>query len=540
MQKHDYFVRMSDDVEIAMRVYSPDGELEPRPTLLAVSPYRFDNDELPKTHTFMWHEMGPFQWYVEEHAYTFVRVDLRGTGRSQGAWSFLDRRDRRDLYELVEWIAEQPWSNGKIGGIGQSYYAMTQWAMASEQPPHLTCIAPYDGLADICTFAAHNGGIPSTPFLTAWWVESLRPANERPYNDVPPHLLPGDFPYEVSQHPVRDEYWAERTFMAELAECTIPVYAVGAWSKLDLHTGGLIDGFQHVCGPKKLRLTGSPNALTEFSSPAFHERVMLPFYDWALKGLATDYGQRPAVEFDVLHADRTVGADQWPPRTSKIEELRLATGPTESVTSLNDGRLVSNRTGIAGATSYEYPDPEWMFGNVVMTAKGIDRVRRVLTFTSEPLEKDLTIGGPSELILYLSSTRTQTDIVVKLAEQLPLGTEDRAAGRQPDSIIATKGWLRSSHRHAHDETVTLGEPIRLNDQLLAMAPGEIYELHVPLMPVAHRFAAGSRIRVEISNTDSKLTDRQFYHLYSPDQAGADTIHHSDERPSRLLLTVLDD
>jgi hypothetical protein len=531
----DFSVPMSDDVDIAVRVYLPGDGKATSPTLFAVSPYRFDNDGLPKTHQFLWYEMGPYEWYVEKHGYAFVRMDVRGTGRSGGQWRFLDQRERLDLYEVVEWVADQPWSTGKIGGIGQSYYATSQWALAAVKPPHLTCLAPYDGTNDPCAYVAHSGGIPSTGFTYAWWNDSLRPANERPFSG-PSRKLPYDFPYEVEQHPARDEYWRERTFLNELGNCDIPVYAVGAWSKLDLHTNGVIDGFQRVGGIKKLRLTASPDALTEFSSEAFHEEVLLPFYDWALKGKPTGWTERPVVEFDVLRSQKVLAAEQWPPAESEIRDLYLAPGPTGSVTSLNDGRLASDPSVPTGQTSYSYPDEQWTLGPIVMGPDGIDRAKRVLTFTTEVLDDDLTLAGPGELVVHLESTRHETDVIVKLAEQLPQPDEDRKAGRQPDSVIVTKGWLRSGHRDR--EPVPFGSGIEMNPELMPLTPGEITELRVPLMAVAHRFSAGSRIRLEVCNADSKLTDRQFYHPYAPDKAGTDTLHHGPNHPSRLRLTVL--
>jgi predicted acyl esterase len=75
--------------------------------------------------------------------------DVRGTGRSGGEYRFFDEAEQRDLYDAIEWIATQPWSDGNVGGIGQSYYAVMQWFMAIQTPPHLKCIAPYDGLIDV-------------------------------------------------------------------------------------------------------------------------------------------------------------------------------------------------------------------------------------------------------------------------------------------------------------------------------------------------------------------------------------------------------
>ena len=111
------------------------------PTLFAASPYRFDNDYAPAYPMYLWRETGPVAWYVD-HGYAFLHMDVRGTGRSGGEYRFLDEVEQHDLYDAIEWIATQPWSDGNVGGIGQSYYAVMQWFMAIQSPPHLKCIAP--------------------------------------------------------------------------------------------------------------------------------------------------------------------------------------------------------------------------------------------------------------------------------------------------------------------------------------------------------------------------------------------------------------
>ena len=120
-------VRVRDGVNIAVAVYLPK-DAGRYPTLFAASPYRFDNNLLPPTPQFLWRETGPTKWYLD-HGYAFVHMDVRGTGRSDGEYRFLDSKEQTDFYDVIEWIALQPWSDGKIGGIGQSYYAMTQWFM---------------------------------------------------------------------------------------------------------------------------------------------------------------------------------------------------------------------------------------------------------------------------------------------------------------------------------------------------------------------------------------------------------------------------
>src|SRR5262249_34019178 len=118
----------------ALRTYRPDGA-GPFPALLAASPSRYDNNELPAYPLFLWRETGPIDWYVEQ-GYAYVHMDVRGTGLSDGEFGFMSRAEQQDLYDVIEWLAQQPRSNGKGGGIGQAYYCMLQWFMGIQNPPH--------------------------------------------------------------------------------------------------------------------------------------------------------------------------------------------------------------------------------------------------------------------------------------------------------------------------------------------------------------------------------------------------------------------
>ena len=531
----DVLVPMSDGVSVAVRIYRPD-DGKPAPTLFAASPYRYDNDDLPDTGVYLWHETGPIHWYVER-GYAYVHLDVRGSGKSGGEYGFFDRRERLDYYETIEWVAQQPWSTGKIGGIGHSYYAAAQWCMAAMRPPHLVCIAPYDGHVDSCSGWAYTGGIPSN-FMSEWWNNNVRPANRYPANGAAPRDIPFDLSYAIAQHAARDAFWAERTIHEALREVTIPVYSIGVWAKLDLHLAGNILGFDRVAGERKLLVSGAPSmsaALMEFESVTFHERVLCPFYERYLRDApvaGNAYEERPRVQFAVRGTGETHSAEQWPPASVRYEVWFLSAEASGSVASLNDGTLsLSPATG-AAQTAYAYPDPEWTLGSVVFTRTGPDPVRRVLTFTSEPLVEALTIAGSGELVVHASSSRTDMDVIVKLSEQQP-GT----AGTQPPFTVVTKGWLRASHRgSAADERI--GSPIMLRADPLPIVPGDIVELHVPLMPMAYRFQAGSRIRLEVSCADSPVTDAVFSHMYTPEKVGADTFYHDLERRSRLVLPVL--
>lgn len=525
-------IRMSDGVEVSVRLYRPDGE-GPFPTLFAASPYRYDNDDVPESTVFYWHEVGPIHWYVAR-GYAYVHLDIRGSGRSGGEYGFFNKRERRDLYEVIEWIAAQPWSNGKVGGIGQSYYCAAQWCMAAEAPPALACVGAYDGHIDYYRGWFYNGGIASN-FASVWWNGSVRLANRSPLNGEHPREIKYDLLNDLAAHPTIDEWWEDRSLDADLAKSTVPVYSIGCWIKRDLHLNGNIRGWQLVKGEKKLRFSAAqtlPEALGEFASIAFHEKVLAPFYDHYLKGEATDYPDRPMVEFPIGGGAGVGVAETWPPAGVSEAPLLLTPEPSGSVVSLNDGSLAGSPG--TGATSYSYPDKHWAIGPVSFRNGAPDPVARVVTFTSAPLTEPLTLAGAPELVLHISTTRTDANVIVKLSEQLPRADNSR----QPEARVVSKGWLRASHRALDESGSIAGEPYHAHRTLEPLVPGEVYELRIGLTHLAHRFAAGSRIRLELCCADSTVTDSQFTHAYTPDMIGTDTFHHDAGHRSRLILPVL--
>lgn len=540
IEEKDVLIRVRDGIHMAARIYRPDGA-GPYPTLFATSPYRYDNNTLPAQPMFLWRETGPIEWYVE-NGYAYVHADVRGTGRSEGEFEFLGLREQHDLYDVIEWIGTQSWANGKVGGIGQSYYAMSQWFMGIENPPHLACIAPYDGLNDPYRFMGYPGGIEGA-FLAYWLNSSVRVPNLYPANGDNPRYVPPDLFLEVERHPLYDEFWRERAAFEQLEKIRVPVFSIGVWAKQDLHLAGNIRGYQLASGPKKLAISGTPTPLSsqsDFAGVEFHRRYLLPFYDKFLKGLKTSYDERPAVEFAVRNTGKVRSFETWPPPGTKRAHLYLGKGPTGSVTSLNDGRLGTVAPGKSGgSTSYSYPHPSWVLGVVPIGPMGPDPARGVLTFTTEALESDIEIAGNGKLVLYASSTRNDTDFIVKISEQFEQTQEEHARGVQPRYFIATKGWLRASHAERDSKRTTEEIPYYTHQRVTPLAPGSIYKFEIPLQPIAYLFHKGSRIRVEICNGDSPVTDSLFFHFYRPDKIGADTIYHDAEHPSELILPVLE-
>jgi uncharacterized protein len=533
-------IRVHDGIEIAVALYMPEGD-GPFPALLAASPYRYDNNILPPSPQFLWRETGPIGFYVAQ-GYVYANMDVRGCGKSGGEFRLLDRDEQQDLYDIVEFLGRQKWSNGKVGGMGQSYFCMSQWWMAIQKPPSLACIAAFDGLNDPYRASVYQGGMLGDFFGSYWWNQN-RIINRFPANGQEPREQGCDLNLLVQQHPTYDDFWRERCAAERLDEIEVPLYSVGIWGKVDLHTRGNIDGYRRASGPKKLRMNGPINAFIanrQFNSVEMHQELLLPFYDHYLKGKETGYADRPAVEYFVRGAEAFRTADTWPPQGVRYVEWRLGAARSGSVTSLNDGSLTREAPGGAAQTSYAYPNPGWMMG-VVGPGPALqpDPARRVLTFTTAPLLQDLEIAGPIKLVLYASSTRSDMDFFVKLSEQMPQSAEDRAKDLNPASYWITKGWLRASHRALDPAKSSEMEPYHTHAAPEPIEPGKVYRFDIGIEPMAHRFKAGNRIRLELVNGDSVVTDVLWTHYYAPDKIGADTIHHSSERESMLVLPVME-
>ena len=531
-------IRVHDRVEIAVALYMPAGD-GPFPVLFAPSPYRYDNNSLPASPQFLWRETGPIEFYVRQ-GYVYANMDVRGCGKSGGEFRLLDRNEQKDLYEVIEWLGHQPWSNGKVGGIGQSYFCMLQWWMAIQKPPSLACIAAFDGMNDPYRASVYQGGILGDFFGSYWWNQN-RIINRHPANGEQPREQLCDINLLIQQHPTYDEFWRERCAAERLHEIEVPLYSVGVWGKVDLHTRGNINGFRRARGPKKLKMIGPINAFVanrEFASAEMHARVLLPFYDHYLKGKETDYASRPAVEYFVRGADATRTADTWPPPGVRYVTWNLSGKKSSGVTSLNDGSLTRESPDGEPSVSYTYPNPGWMMGVVGFGPKNQpDPARRVLTFSTAPLDRDLEIAGPIKLVLYGSSTRDDMDFFVKLSEQMPQSLEDRAKDLNPAYSWITKGWLRASHRALDPQKSTEMEPYHTHTNPDPIEPGKIYRFDISVEPMAHRFKKGSRVRLEIVNGDSAITDVLWTHYFIPSKIGTDTIYHSAEYPSALTLPV---
>lgn len=598
--KRDQHLIMRDGTRLAADIFRPftEGEF---PALLSVGAQGKAFVGLPPALQYRVRECGPIDWYVER-GYAFVHVDARGCGKSEGRFEWTGPAFQADLYDAIEWIADQPWCNGHVGMIGAGFAGAAQWLAAAQQPPHLRCIAPYDALFDPYRDLVYHGGVPSR-FPSAWFQDlrarrlleypDRRWPSRMPIADAVVKRLTGGSGGTFEEaglrvlsrarrlmdrvrpswlatdpiHPMLDAaldgplYWMSGAF-TRLASIKTPFYSVANWSSLGTSLRGNLLAFELIDAPKKLLVNGEvgepstwpliagPDLREQvqqlFNSVAFHEEL-LRWYDYWLKERPTGVLEEPPVRYWMQGAGAYRTASAWPPVEVAYRPLYLKAGPADPVYSLNDGALVLDApTAESPPSVMTVPDPSWSgeegLGTAVISKAGIpDRIGRILTFTSAPLEAPLEIAGPIRLVLYASSTETDADFVVRVADEPPVSDDDaRVLARldlPPQARVVSRGWLRASHRAVDEARDTPGRPWHPHAQAEPLEPGHVYAFDIEIWPTAWRFEPGHRIRLEIAPGDSSYFDRPVTHFFRI-REGADSVWHDGEHPSRLLLPVL--
>ena len=489
-------VPMRDGVHLSADIYRPraDGR---HPTLLVASAYPKRLDYLPSNPAYRFRETSDFEWWVA-NGYAIVRTDARGTGESrEGIWDFFGPVEQQDLYDAIEWSARQPWSNGRIGMLGQSYFAQVQWLAAVNQPPSLACIAPYDGLVDIYRDLAWHGGIFSEDFVTRWAARQVH-LNHLPFAPPPSaNVVSFDVTGELIRHRFDDAFYRSRSAYWRLAAVRVPVYSIGAWEKVRLHTRGNLLGFEcvgHV--PRKLLMLGGDAQAT------FHtEALMLElkrWYDRWLKGVANDVENEPPVRIYVQGKNPGLRFEnEWPLARTRITELYLA----------STGLSLAAEPG-AAVKHIDYPRNDFQ------------REIGSIEFATAPLAADTEVTGPIKLVLYVSSNQREADLCVTLSDR-----------SDTSCVVVTRGWQKASQRALDPALSTALRPFHPHQSEEPLNPGEVYAVEIEIWPTSWRFARGNRIVLGIANGDRT-------HFYGF-KVGRDNYHFGGRFPSRLVLPVID-
>ena len=544
--ERDVVLTMRDGVKISANIYRPDAPGK-FPALHAADSYQKDLDHLPLLPIFHMRETNDIEFFVSR-GYVFVHTDSRGTGHSlEGQWDMFGQEMQNDLYDMIEWIAVQPWCTGKVGMLGESLLAWSQWFTAVQQPPHLTCILPWDAGADLYRDVAWHGGLMAVGFPTAWHMWEIRghyrlgiPAR---FGGVAPNPEMGrwDMVWNIMNHPTYDDFWKTRT--PDFSKIQCPVFVVGALHKVGLHLRGVVRGYEEIRTPKKMMLIHGlldGDEMAIYNSPQM-QLLMLRWYDHWLHGNDTGMMDEPPVSVFVRGDDVYREEKEWPLARTDYRKLFLRPGPSGAVDSLNDGRLTWEPPVAGdGSFTYSYPDQDWTHfsggGTAVIEENGVVYgQRRIPTFTSAPLEQDLEVTGNIVLILYASTDQMNTDFLCRLVDQAP--DSEQIPGMPPAGLILTRGWLKASHAATKDEVLSKPyRPYYRHDKPQMVEPGKICKYEIEVWTTSNVFKKGHRIRVDIACGDSPALD--FGGHYYGIKVGADTYHHDAEYPSHIVLPVI--
>jgi uncharacterized protein len=494
-----------------------------------------------------WEVVDPEKWVPE--GYAVVRVDSRGTGRSPGHIDVYSPRETDDFVACIEWAGTRPWSTGKVGLNGISYYAINQWHAASRQPDHLAAICVWEGAADFYRDMTHHGGIVST-FFANWYdmqvktvqhglgdrgavsrVTGVQVTGDENLSEEELEQNRSDLGAEVLGHPLDDEFHRARS--PDWSRVDQPLLSAGNWGGHGLHLRGNVEGFVRAASDQKwLELHGLEH-WTHFYTD-YGVSLQKRFFAHFLKGEDNGWESEPAVRLQVRHLDRFEERthDAWPlPETLWTTLFLDAT----------DTSLKSDRQGDANSVTYE--------------ADG-----RGVTFLCEPFEIETEITGPIALKLHISSQTHDADIFAVVQVFDLDGDEVTFQGAiDPHSPVA-QGWLRASHRRLDPDLSLPYRPYHTHDREDPLTPGEIYELDIEIWPTSIVVPAGYRLGLSIRGNDytyeGDLGDSRlgtfknqltgcgpFLHDDPSDRppavfGGEVTVHTGSSTPSQLLLPVI--
>jgi hypothetical protein len=509
-----------DGVKLAANVFLPAGS-GPFPVVLSRTPYLKD-------------ALGELAGYTAKKytdaGYAFVMQDVRGKGHSEGFYeAFVP--DMEDGYDTVEWVAKQPWSNGRVGMVGASALGITTNMAAMAAPPHLVAafviVAPYDQLLN--TFP---GGVLKDEDTLGW----LKGQGEsRAQLDV------------VRGSAANSAFWNEHAMTTQRKFIRIPMYNQGAW--YDIFNDGNVENFRWLQnfgskgarGNQKLYMVpaGHGGLGGERSDVEYNQAgALVPpteemgWWEYWLKGIDNGIMKEPPVKLFMMAsgrkghpsaASRVFTSPNWPP----------ANHPTAYYLAGDMHLSTKAPTAADAKLSYKFDpaNPVKTYGgsNLLQTAGPLDqrpigKRQDYLRFETPILDKNVAIAGHVDMILWAATDGLDTDFMVKLVDVYPDGYEQ----------IILDNPIRTRYRHGRDP-----------DDVMLMTPGKPEELHIDLWNTAFIFEKGHKIQVTVTSSNSTKfeinpnTGEPFgVPTTTAPRVATNTVYFDKHHPSAMVLPVL--
>ncbi len=539
LEEIDVKVPMRDGVRLSTNIYRPDAPGE-FPVLLMRSPYGNGGagNRYPKV--------------AVEKGYVVVLQDTRGRYESEGIFDAM-QSEALDGYDTQQWIASQPWFNGKIGTFGGSYVGFTQWIPAAVGCQYVAAMFPEVTFADLHDVVYQNGAF-FLDLFGPWSYEMTSPYNvstdslmkqpDRILMHLPlidqDRMLGWKIPFlrDWLSHPEHDSYWDRTSIGNGYLRINAASYSVGGW--YDILLNSTINNYLRMTAPeilpevrRKQKLMIGPwihsmghRKVGEMdfgeSADLDDTKLMLRWFDSQLKGIDDGIIDEPPVKIFVMGENKWRYEHEWPLARTDYRNFYFHS-KGKANTGSGDGSLNTSMPGNEEADRYVYDpaNPARTIGGMgPYDQAGLEERSDVLVFTTPVLKEDIEITGPVSTVVYASSSARNTDFTAKLVDVYPDGRAMRLC----------EGIIRADHRDPAQKPSLI-------------EPGKIYRFSIDMWATSNLFVKGHRIRVEISSSnfprfDRNLNTGNYFATDTTVMKAQQMIFHGREYPSHIVLPVI--
>jgi len=524
----DVPVKLRDGVTIYTDIYRPVTD-EKVPVIMAWSPYGKSAGSAPRYENIfgiiglkdsivsgLEKFEGPDPAYWCNHGYAICNPDARGIAHSEGDVSMIGTQEGRDGYDLIEWLADQTWSNGKIAMSGTSYLAFSQWFIAAEQPPHLAAINPTEGLSDGYRDIAMRGGIPDFDFVQRLQVNHVNPSDN----------LREDVTEEIKEYPLANNpVWDDK--IVKFDQIKTPAYVVASYSNT-LHTNGTFRAWRKMSSSKKwLRIHNGQEWPDYYDEMNTEDRRK--FFDYYLKGIQNGWEQTPIVRYSMLDmegGDKTeLAATQFPPINIEYQKLHLG----------------STNRDLLDVPSKEESDvtytPEFGPGKASFI-KTFAQKTEIVGYPKVHLNVEAKESDDMELFVNVqkldqNGNQLSEFIVPNHSAMMHDFTDN---GGTVMKYKGPDGRLKVSARHLAAGSTDI-IPVHSFDRVEKIESNEIVAVDIILMPMGMVFYPGEQLRLVISAKNESGSIVPWSIAYQPDNKGPQVIHVGGSYDSYLQLPI---
>ena len=553
---------MRDGIELKIDIFRPQAD-GPFPAVLQQTPYN-KSGQATRAREFA------------ARGYAVVNVDSRGRFESGGQWDPFSAKHKTDGYDLVQWIAEQTWCNGKVGTYGLSYMGWTQWWTASQAPPALKAIVPEVAPPDHFFNCPYQNGI-----FVCWMMDWGGALSARLPHSAGPgayggfavnrETAYGRLPYIdfdktrnykpnawwrkwITQNTAADEYWRAISYQTpeSYANVRVPSLAISGWFDANFpgtpmnylamqQYGGtvaarrpriVIGPWEHAINRHRIAagVDFGPQAILDWDG------YVLRWFDYHLKGIDNGVLEDPPVHVFVMGRNKWRSAENWPlPQTQFTKYYLHSAGHANS--SNGDGTLGTQLPREEPPDRYVYdprdPTPSAAFANGHIDGpRDISNSatrRDVLVYDTPALIEDVEVVGPIAARLFAATSAADTDWMVRLADVQPDGR----------ALFLAEGVMRARHRDPERQGTF--NPNKLS----VIEPARAYEYTIEFWrPTGNVFARGHRIRIEISSSyypyylRNPNTGQDNIGLATEFRTAQQTIYHDAKQASHIVLPVI--